>query len=520
MRHKYLSTVTGASIYIALLGLISKSLGFLREVFFASIYGLSSDFDIYLIGAVIPLTFNIVIICLGQNYLIPSYNKINRIDKNQARNFIKINFYLFIFSGIILSSLIYMFAIPILEIFLTQLNISLFNAAKNVLYLFLISIPLTSGISVLIAYLQSNFEFKYSVSSQIFPNIIVLITVYFFKSLNIYAIPIGFMIGTILQLFLLLYKSKELCLLHFNFSNSFKLYKAIDITTVGIIVLIEILGQLYVVIDRYFYNNVPNGAISSLNYAQTIFQLPLLIISMALSTAIFPKFSQLLNQRLYSELENTFINAIKVNIIIFIPITFLFGFYGETILSLIFERGNFFNSSTIMTYRVLIYYSISLLFYSSYSVLNKIIYSADLIRELLFITLMGITLKIAFNFLLVGKYEHEGLAQSTSISYIFFFLSSIFLIYIKIKFNNRYFFVKESLHQLFNAIISIIIVKYISKMVPQNHIFILIEIVLFVLILIINLILLKNSFVNNLFQVAKNMISKRRCENKSMHLNH
>ena len=275
------------------------------------------------------------------------------------------------------------------------------------------------------------------------PNVIVLVTVYFFKNLEIYAIPVGFVIGTVFQLVLLVNKSKELLFNHFDIRDFFTEYKKSSFDTLFIIVLIETIGQFYVIIDRYFYSLVPTGAISSLSYAQTIFQLPLLIISLALSTAIFPKFSQLIHQKLFADLEKIFNDGLKFSVFIFVPIMFVFIFYGEIILRIIFERGNFSHSNTIMTHRVLIYLSLSIVFFASYGILNKIIYSANLIRELLYITLLGITIKILFNFLLIGKFEQEGLALSTSVTYTFFFLASLFVVYKKISFINKSFFFRN-----------------------------------------------------------------------------
>ncbi|MDP2363453.1 MAG: lipid II flippase MurJ, partial [Ignavibacteria bacterium] len=225
MKNKFSSTLAGASIFIAAFGFISKGLGFFREILFASIYGLSTGFDIYLIGAVLPLTINTIILCLGQNYLIPAYNKIKETDDNLAKNFIRTNFYLFIIAGIILSLILYLSSDLIISLYFQNSNHSLIQTANNIFNLFLLSIPFTCGISVIIAYQQSNFEFKYSIASQILPNIFVLITVFIFRKIDIYAIPIGFIIGTVFQIIFLLTKSKELLLNQFGIISSFKQYK-------------------------------------------------------------------------------------------------------------------------------------------------------------------------------------------------------------------------------------------------------------------------------------------------------
>ena len=136
MNKKYSATIVGSSIYIALIGLVSKGIGFFREILFASIYGLSVGFDIYLIGAVLPLTINIIIIFLGQNYLIPIYNKIEKTDNSLARNFIRANFYFFILAGIFLSLTMYLFSGSIILFFLSDSNPLLSHTAINIFNLF------------------------------------------------------------------------------------------------------------------------------------------------------------------------------------------------------------------------------------------------------------------------------------------------------------------------------------------------------------------------------------------------
>lgn len=75
MKDKYTSTIAGATILMAGIGIISRGLGFFREVTFAGYYGLSSEFDLYLIGTVIPLTLNTIILFIAQNIFVPYYNR-------------------------------------------------------------------------------------------------------------------------------------------------------------------------------------------------------------------------------------------------------------------------------------------------------------------------------------------------------------------------------------------------------------------------------------------------------------
>jgi putative peptidoglycan lipid II flippase len=172
---------------------------------------------------------------------------------------------------------------------------------------------------------------------------------------------------------------------------------------------------------------------------------------------------------------------------------FLFLFYGDVILKIIFERGKFSGIDIIMTSKALFFYSLSIVFYASYSILNKIIYSAGLIEKLLYITLGGIAIKILLNFLFVESMQQNGLALSTSISYIFFFFTSLILIYRRFSFKNKTFFFKELIFHLFNGLISLFIVKQISIIYQVNTFFILAEISLFLTIYILNIFLFKTT---------------------------
>ncbi|HSP88362.1 MAG TPA: lipid II flippase MurJ, partial [Ignavibacteriaceae bacterium] len=493
MFKKFTSSIAGASIFIASFNFLSKGIGFLREILFASLFGLSANFDIYLVGAVLPLTINVIVICLGQNYLIPAYNKLKEKSSKLSEHFVLQNFLIFISGGIIISGILYLFSEQIITSYLQNTSSNLKVTGLNIFNLFLITIPITCGISVISAYQQSNFEFKYPVISQLLCNIIILLTVFILKDLNIYSIPVGYIIGSILQLTLLIVNSKSLFKNFFMILKTFEHYKETISVSFIIIILIESIGQLYIISDRYFFSYVSFGGISALNYSFTIFLFPLSILSIALSTAIFPKFSQLFSKKSDTELERVLNEGMIISISIFTPIMFLFMLYGNNLLKIIFERGMFTGTDTILTSEVLFYYSISIIFYATYSILNKMIYSVGLINKLLFITIVGIGIKILLNYLLANNMQQNGLALSTSISFIFFFFASLFLIYKRFPFMQKNLFFTELFFHLLNGIISILIIKQFSLLFPENLFFSFIELIVFISFYSLNLILIKST---------------------------
>jgi len=180
-------------------------------------------------------------------------------------------------------------------------------------------------------------------------------------------------------------------------------------------------------------------------------------------------------------------------------------FYGDFILKIIFERGKFSGTDTIITSEALFFYSLSIIFYASYSILNKIIYSTGLINKLLYITIFGIAIKILFNYLLVNTLGQNGLALSTSISYVFFFFASLTVVYKRLAFRNKTFFFTELFFHLLNGLISIFIITQISFLFPGSTFFFLVEISLFLAIFFLNMFLLKNTSAQILLRFIKNI---------------
>ena len=146
--------------------------------------------------------------------------------------------------------------------------------------------------------------------------------------------------------------------------------------------------------------------------------LPVSIISVSIATIIFSKVSEYFAGPSKFDINHYISEFLRVNLVIFLFATFTLLLFGDVIVKIILERGKFDSTDTASTFNLLKIYSISLLFYSTYSLYNKILYSAKLIKQLLLITILGMMIKIVFNFLLVTHLKQSGLALSTVISYL------------------------------------------------------------------------------------------------------
>lgn len=495
MKEKFTSTIAGASIFISLLMILSRGLGFFREMIFANNFGLEKDFDLYLVGAVLPVTINTIILYIGQNFFVPAFQKVNLSSEEDSQKYYNQAFILFIGFGIFLTLILYFLSDAVIDLYMHSASMESRLIAKRIFQIFLLTIPFSTGISFFSALLQTVFEFKYPSISVLFLNLsIIIMLLLFTNAMGIYVIPLGYLVGSILQFFYLLIKSKNYFKLNIisHLKQFFKIKPVVG-TSILVIILIESIGQLYMILDRYFYGSISSGGIASLNYAYIIYFLPISIFSLSLATVVFPKITKAITELSGKEMEKIYNESISINILIFMPITFLLFYFGEPLVKLAFQRGKFNPESTQITYNALKCYSVSIVFYSVYSVLNKIFYSINLAKTFLAITIGGMVLKLVLNFILVEHYEQFGLALATSISYFFFFFISYLIINKKLKIENKSVFYKDFFVYLINCFVAYSIVIIVSNLLKDKNIIVeFILIIIFVLVYFINLLLMKH----------------------------
>ncbi len=514
MNQKITTTIAGASIFITIITFIGRGLGFFREVIFAASFGLSREFEIYLVATVLSSAINIVLIVLGQNYFVPNYFKTK--GKAERTSFFNHALTIFLFGSIVIALLSYIFSKQIIDFYISVDSVTSKATALNIFIYFLPTIPLTAVISIFFAFLQSEKNFIAPVISNLFTNIFLIGAVPLLNDkMGIIVIPIFYLVGTVFQmlfLFMIVNKKTYIQITFYNFSSE-------QNKTLGFFLLftiiIEIIGQMFIVIDRYFLNAVEKGGIAALSYSATLYQLPIVILPFAISTVLFPSFSELIQKKEMIEVGKKLNKSISVLIFLTMPISFIFFFFGEFIVMILFQRGNFSFFDSIITSNTLKIYSISLVFYAIYSVLNKFFFSTSLLNELLLIISGGLLLKIILNILLVKTLFQNGLALSTSLTFVLYCILSLIIIR-KIKISSFFFFSKNLFFYLANCGISIIIVFLIqNNLIFKNNMYItkFASIIIFEILFLFNCHLIQdNSFVliiDSLKNIKKHLFVKK-----------
>jgi putative peptidoglycan lipid II flippase len=465
MKHRFnllFQGVGGAALIVLVTQVISKGIGFIREVLFAGQFGVGKEFEYYLIALTVPSMINTILFYQAQNYFIPIYNELKSKSKEEAYSFFISALLIFTLLISSIGLILYFSSSQIISLFLKTDNREDFELVMLLFRVGLITLPLNGIISIISAYLVAEFKFKVTYLSQIWTNLfVILFTALFAVRYGTLAIVLGFIVGNTIQILHLLVGGKKL--LFTGIKGRIRFNKSLSFMVLFNSLLIEIASQFFLFIDRLFYSNTDQGGIAALNYSILIFMLPIAIFTTALGSALLPDFALNVAKSDFKEANSKFAKAIELVFLLFIPVSIIFIFSGEAIVSLLYERGKFTNASTILTSNTLFYYSISLPLYALFAIGLKYAYSLKGSTFLMFLSVGGLFVKFFLSYILSEAMHQDGLALSTSITFMLQSILCFIFIYQKARFKiNKDLILSVSQFIIYPILIASVVIIVIS----------------------------------------------------------
>jgi putative peptidoglycan lipid II flippase len=186
------------------------------------------------------------------------------------------------------------------------------------------------------------------------------------------------------------------------------------------------------------------------------------IFGATVAAILLPKFSKNFHSDDEKKsFEKGISDSLNAVVILLLPVVILFIFHGVSIIRIIYQRGVFNFNDTLMTSSLLNILALGLVFYASYSVINKILYSAQMLRSFLFLVIISVASKYFVNLYFVDVLKQNALALSTVLSYSILLIGGIGILVYKLKL----FFYKEYLKNLFYLSILAMLIFLISKLI-------------------------------------------------------
>nr|MBA2623697.1 murein biosynthesis integral membrane protein MurJ [Chthoniobacterales bacterium] len=175
--------------------------------------------------------------------------------------------------------------------------------------------------------------------------------------------------------------------------------------------------QVNVLINSIFASYLQDGAVSWLNIAFRLMQLPLGIFGVAVATVTLPLVSRSAAAGNMPEFRGALAHALRLVMLLTIPSAIGLIILAEPIIALIYEHGRFTAVATQQTAAALRFYALGLVGYSAVKVLAPAFYALDRRNLPMIVSLFSIALNFGLNWFLSFRLGlgHKGLALSTSL---------------------------------------------------------------------------------------------------------
>lgn len=175
-------------------------------------------------------------------------------------------------------------------------------------------------------------------------------------------------------------------------------------------------GQINLLLDTVLASFLETGSITWLYLSDRLYELPLGIFAIAISTVILPSLSRSFAGEDGSKFSSTLDWALRMLLLIAIPSSLALFVLAEPLIATIFYRGELTEHDVVMAAQSLQAYSIGLVFMMLIKVLAPGYYSRQDTKTPVRVGIYAMIANMVLNLVLVWPFGHVGLALATSLS--------------------------------------------------------------------------------------------------------
>lgn len=408
------------ALIIMILTIVSKIVGFAREISLSYLYGASYISDAYLISITIPgVIFGFIVAGLGAGY-IPMYSKIQQIEGElEANRFTNniINILFVIGTGVILIG--FLFTEQIVRLFALGFEGETLALTVQFTKISLFSLYFTGMVSIFSGYLQIKGNYIIPALIGLPLNFFIILSIVISPFTDISVLAVGYVIAIGSSLFFMIPYMRK---------NKYR-YKAIldfkdkHISNMAVIVMPLILGvsagQINLMVDRSIASQLAVGAISAINFANRLNGFVQGIFVLSIATVLYPTISKMAAKGNMIGLKKSLSDAITGINLLVIPATIGSMVFATPIVSMLFGRGAFDSQAAYMTSSALLFYSLGMVGFGLRDILSRAFFSMQDTKTPMVNGVIGVVVNIILNIILSHYMGIGGLALATSIAAIF-----------------------------------------------------------------------------------------------------
>jgi putative peptidoglycan lipid II flippase len=391
----------------------SASVG--KELVVAWRFGTGDELDAFFIAWLVPSLLIVVLADSFNGALIPVFVRVRELEGLQSAQKL--------LSSVVVLSLVFLGIATILMVLSTPIYLPLIAQGfspeklaltKQILIAISPIVPL-SGVAVIWgAILNAGERFAGAAIAPISTPIISILFLLYYKQLGIFALPLGFVCGAVIEIIFLgiILKKQGFFLLpkwhgldrHLRYCG--KQYLP---TLAGAFLMFST-----TIVDQSMAASVSPGSVAALNYGTKFVSLPINLTATALSVAVIPYFSKMVAERQWIEIRSLLKRYLLLVFIITIPLTILFVTFSQSLVEILLQKGEFSNTDSQLVGRIQAFYALQIPFYIGATLVVRALVSMGLNHILIWAAGLNLLINIQLNYRFLDWLGVEGIALSTS----------------------------------------------------------------------------------------------------------
>lgn len=432
-------SVISAAFVITVAGLASRILGLLRDRLLASTFGAGDTLDIYYAAFRVPdLIYNLLILGALSAAFIPVFTGLISQEKDEEAWSLSSNLLnLAIFFIIIISLLFFLFAPFIMNLITPGFPPEKMDKVIAFTRIMFLS-PLFLGISGILGGILTSFKrFLIYSLAPIFYNLgIIFGVLVLVKMVGEIGLAWGVVLGAFFHMLTQYPAARHLGFRHhfreakyFSDPNLRKVLTLMIPRTLGIAI-----SQINLLVITIFASTLATGSLAIFNFAQNIQSVPLGLVGISFSIAVFPVLSAYAAKDDTKNFVESFSETFRQILFFVIPMSIFMLLLRAQIVRVVLGAGKFDWEDTTLTFQVLGIFMLSLFAQSVIPLLARAFYAMHNTKTPFYIALFSEAVNIIAVLLLLPRFQVLGLAMAFSLASIFQMLFLLFAL--RLKFEN------------------------------------------------------------------------------------
>ncbi|SFU28308.1 putative peptidoglycan lipid II flippase [Clostridium sp. DSM 8431] len=466
------SSIVKSTIIVMFMALITKFIGFGRDLLIAYKFGATDYTDAYKIAASIPDTIFVIVGLAISTAFLPLLSRIKvKKDTDEMHKFANnvINILLIISLVIFLISSFMPEKIVAILTDGAKTSPETIRIATNLTRITLVNLLFLVINACFIALLQVHEDFIIPSILGLFFNLPIILYLLIFKDFNVYGLTVANVIGNSFKVLAQIPSLRKNGYRYRFFIN----IKDEEVHKIVIIILPVIVGaganSINMIVDKKIASGLGSGVVTVLDNAQLLITFINTAVTTSISNVIYPLLANRINEGKHEEFIQILSKTIIYLAIFLIPISIGTAIYSEKVVRIAYFKYS--EEAKVLGGTALLGYSLGILFTGIRDVLNSTLFSMGKTKIAALNGVIGVIVNIILSVILSKKIGIMGVSLASSIAMI---VTSILLLKSVTKLQGKLEIKSMSLKALkiliSSAIMALVVIFIYYKCINLNNI--------------------------------------------------